>query len=471
MALNCAEIDLILEELSLEGCFVQKIRQPDFESLILDLYRPSKNRFRIGIYLTNGKTRIQPETAQPSASKNGSQRFVQLLRSRIDGARIEQCQQINSDRIVLLKLKRGSTATDLYIRLWTGAANILAVDENGVILDAFFRRPAKQEVSGEPFCLPGKNQNTKTFTPRILEGDGSYGEKIAALYAENGTAASVANESSPKENLCAPLEAQKAHTQRLLQKLQAEVNSEPLTDADKQTADLLLSQPPLPAGVETITVTDFYNGDRPLTVVLDPKLSLHENAQLFYQRHKKKKAAAAARLSRIEELKSEIEQLNEEITRLQLLSDKEALQRLSQKEKQQKKTEKSLPAGFLRFESGEFLILVGRNDKENDVLLRSYVKGNDLWFHTRDLPGGYVFIKAGKKSAIPDETIQDAAQLALWFSKAKQHGSADLYCTHVKHLRRAKNGPLGTVLPFHEKNLFVKEDKARLKRLLCKSFL
>ena len=82
-----------------------------------------------------------------------------------------------------------------------------------------------------------------------------------------------------------------------------------------------------------------------------------------------------------------------------------------------------------------------------------------------------VFIKNGKKETVPQEVLLDAAQLAKWFSKAKNHAAADLYCTQVKYLRRAKNGPIGTVLPFHEKNIFVKEDRERLKRLLGKNLL
>src|SRR5262249_50093314 len=47
----------------------------------------------------------------------------------------------------------------------------------------------------------------------------------------------------------------------------------------------------------------------------------------------------------------------------------------------------------LEFVSGPFTLWVGRNAKENDELLRRYVRGNDLWLHTRDVPGGYVFVR------------------------------------------------------------------------------
>lgn len=470
MALNCAEIDLILSELSPKGCFIQKIRQPDFESLLLDLYRPGKDRFRIGIYLGNGKTRIQPETGPLPPPKTGLQRFAQLLRSRTDGARIDECVQIGHNRIIRFKLTRGSVITELYIRLWTGSANIFAVDENGIIIDAFFRRPGKNEVSGAPLILPEENKNTDRFVPRTLEGSGSFGEKIALLYADNGTEALSPCENNPYETLAAPLLAREAQIERLLKKFTAESESAESGEKEKMTADLLLSVPPLPPGSESVTVENFYDERRPLTIPLNPKLSLRENAEALYKQYRKKKAAAAILLSRIEELKTELARIKDQIIRLQGSDREETAQLLIRKQKQQTKNGKSLPSGFLRFESGNFVILVGRNGRENDTLLRSYVKGNDLWFHTRDVPGGYVFVKMGKKENIPEETFRDAAQLALWFSKAKHHGNADLYCTHVKYLRRVKDGPAGLVLPFHEKNIFVKEDKERLKRLLGKDF-
>lgn len=469
MSLNCAEIDLILSELSPKGCFIQKIRQPDFESLLLDLYRPGANRFRIGIYLGNGKTRIQPETGPLPPSETGLQRFAQLLRSRIDGARIDECVQIGHNRIIRIRLIRGSVTTELYIRLWTGSANIFAVDENGIIIDAFFRRPGKNEVSGAPLILPEENKNSKCFVPRILEGPGSFGEKTAAFYAGNETSVRSLPEKDPYEILSAPLLAEKAQIERLIKKLQSESDED--GSSEKISADLLLSVPSCPPGSDSVTVGNFYDEGRPLTIPLDPRLSLRENAEILYKRYRKKKAAMTVRHNRIEELNSELNRIENQITRLQNLNPEEAKQILCQKQKKQIKYGKSVPSGFLRFESGDYIILVGRNDRENDTLLRSYVKGNDLWFHTRDVPGGYVFIKTGKKDNVPEDTFLDAAQLALWFSKAKSHGSADLYCTHVKHLRRAKDGPIGKVLPFHEKNIFVREDKTRLKRLLGKEFL
>ncbi len=59
----------------------------------------------------------------------------------------------------------------------------------------------------------------------------------------------------------------------------------------------------------------------------------------------------------------------------------------------------------------------------------------------------------------------DAGNLAVYYSKARKNGKADLYYTQVKYLRRAKNGPKGRVLPTQEKNLSIVLDQKRLARL------
>ncbi len=67
---------------------------------------------------------------------------------------------------------------------------------------------------------------------------------------------------------------------------------------------------------------------------------------------------------------------------------------------------------------------------------------------------------------IPLETLLDAGNLAVHFSKGKNAARADIYYTQVKYLRRAKDGPTGLVLPTQEKNLSITKDEKRLKKIL-----
>ena len=118
MSLNWKEIDQILSELSLTESHIQKIRQPDYHTLIFDIYSPG-NRFRLLISMNQGKTRLHRIVKTPS-SEIPLQRFAQFLRSRIKGGRIILVRQLGSDRIVQMKILRAGEVTILWIRLWAG---------------------------------------------------------------------------------------------------------------------------------------------------------------------------------------------------------------------------------------------------------------------------------------------------------------------------------------------------------------
>jgi predicted ribosome quality control (RQC) complex YloA/Tae2 family protein len=119
----------------------------------------------------------------------------------------------------------------------------------------------------------------------------------------------------------------------------------------------------------------------------------------------------------------------------------------------------------LVFWSGPFKCLVGRTGAENDELLRRWVRGSDWWFHARDWPGAYVFVKTPQGKSLPLETMLDAGNLAVHFSRGKASAGGEVYYTQVKYLRRAKGARKGTVLPTQEKNLSIRLEPARIERL------
>jgi predicted ribosome quality control (RQC) complex YloA/Tae2 family protein len=76
-----------------------------------------------------------------------------------------------------------------------------------------------------------------------------------------------------------------------------------------------------------------------------------------------------------------------------------------------------------------------------------------------------VFIKQRSGKTVPLEILLDAGNLAVFYSKGRNNGEGDLFYTHVKYLRRAKNGPKGLVIPTQEKNLHIKLEDTRLRAL------
>ncbi|MDZ7795161.1 MAG: NFACT family protein [Spirochaetia bacterium] len=476
MSLNWREIDLILEELHLENSSIQKIRQPDFKTLVLDLYAPG-NRQSLFISLAQGKTRLHRLT-RSFKNQVPLQRFAQFLRSRIKGGKIRIAEQIGGERIVRLEISRGGETTLLYIRLWGGAANIIATDSSNIILDAFYRRPKRHEISGEYFnpqelIATAKAKTTgdtppKKFIPRENPTSMSFNQFIEQEYFNREIEQELGSLRERAETLH---EKQIANIDSKLAELQRKSYDNEELEGLKQTGDLIMANLHLiQPGSKWVRLDDFYHENAPTEIELDPTLSPQQNGEAYYNKYRKAKRQREHLTEELANLKQSKRQLQQQAKQIDAIEGpEEQLQALKEfiSQYSPKKGEKTgTAAPGLRFQSGQFTILVGRTAKENDALLRHYVRGNDYWLHTRDYPGGYVFIKYISGKSVPLETLLDAGNLALHYSKGRTGGKAELYYTQVKYLRRAKEGPQGLVIPTQEKNISIELDEERIQRLL-----
>lgn len=470
MSLNWKEIDLILQELKLVNTHIQKIRQPDFNSLVFDLYRP-KEKFILFIGLKQGETRIH--SLSGTVRKNQVlQRFAQFLRSRITGGRIIEASQLDQERIVKISVLRGGENTILWVRLWGGAANIIATNSEGEILDAFYRRPKKREVSGG-FFYPqaadfSRSEKTKIFEIRDLSGEESFNKKVELFYSESRGKEGIA---FLREKAVELLKKREQYFQITEDKLEKTLSEYKDFDSFRQYGDILISNiGKVKSGELWFTSKNLFKEDTTISIQIDPLLTPIENAKKYYHKYKKAKSGMEYVQKEIAILKSEQRLLQDKFKLIQATADQAELNRIIKSFSEDreptkiKNNEKKRPG--LLFKSGPYLILIGRTAKENDELLRKHVRGNDLWLHTRDFPGGYVFIKHIQGKTIPLDTLLDAGNLALYYSKAgRASGKGELYFTKVKYLRRVKEGEKGLVLPTNEKNLSVVLDLDRIKKI------
>ena len=154
MSLNCKEIDIVLSELDAQGAFIQDIVQPGYDSIALYLYKTSYNRAKcLYICLAPNECRLH-ETMRAIPKNKTPLRFMEFLKSHIKGSRITFCVQVGFERIIKLTLTHADENFIMYIRLWSGAANIVLCTESNIILDTMYRRPAKGEIAGGTFALP-----------------------------------------------------------------------------------------------------------------------------------------------------------------------------------------------------------------------------------------------------------------------------------------------------------------------------
>jgi len=468
MSLNWREINLILEELSLPGSRVQKVEQPDFHTLILTLYDPKSGRRRLLASVEHGACRIHLLSATAAEKKvEKLQRFAQLLRSRLIGGRISSADQLWRERIVRLTIEGAGGLTNLYIRLWSGAGNIIAADEQKTVLDTLFRRPRKGEISGKSwdFTPPSDSKGDRqAFSIRPRTPGLTFNEQIEQEYRNRHQEQQL---EKLREQALGFLDTKVSRLQNRISRLEQRLTQTGEYEQLRRAADLLSANAHLIQPKSSWIEVYDYAGEQTLTLALNPSLTPGEQIEHYYSAYRKAKGAT-------ENLAGEIRQDQEELKRTLALirrisGEQEDSGRAKLKagggrgERVSRGGGDSLPG--LRFQSGPFTILIGRSADENDRLLRRHVRGSDYWLHTRDFPGGYVFIKAIKGKSIPLETLLDAGNLALFYSKGRSGGKGELYYTQVKYLRRAKDGPKGLVLPTQEKNLSIVLDRKRLDAL------
>ncbi|EFW37432.1 NFACT RNA binding domain-containing protein [Treponema phagedenis] len=462
MSLNSAEINLILKELDIEGSYVQKIVQPSYSALVLFLY---KNRaINLFIGLEGGACRLH-ETAKKIPKFEKPLRFMELLRSKIRGMKITQAEQLHNDRIIKISLSGGDEKLFLYIRLWSGAANIILTDSQQRIIDAFYRRPKRGEVSGALWNEPEPPQTASVFSVREYDSTKSFNQAIEEWYDQKAPKVSREALLEQAENLYgARIDKLRAVIKKLTAKRQTFSQNEQL----KHQGDLLLSNLHLiKPNSDFVELEDYTAPGTVLRIQLNPQKTAKENAAFYYEQYKKAVSGLQALSEDIQAAENRIAGLQAELANIRAEENPRLIEKLLRKQpaatKQKPATQKEKTG--VTFFVDDWTLHVGRTAAENDSLLRHVVKGADLWLHTRDYAGGYVFIKAKKNKTVPLPVLIAAGNLAVFYSKARKAGAADLYYTQVKHLRRAKNAPKGTVLPSNEKNLSVKLDPEILKML------
>lgn len=470
MSLNCNEINLILQELNLTGSFIQDIIQPGYNTLALYTYKEGQAKTVI-ICTAQNSVRIN-ETRRKITKNDKPLRFMEFLKSRIKGARIDFCQQIGLERVILLKLSHAGENFNMYIRLWNNAANVILCDEFDFVLDSMFRRPEKYEMKGETFIPPAVIEEKlegaeERFPIREYNSEGdentypSFNAYIDYWYSEHADNLSREALLVKAEKWYNVTRSKKAVA---LENLEKKVEDFKNCDLLKHQGDLILTYGHLIDGNSRFLECEDYETGSIVRLEIDPKKSAQENAAEYYKNFKKAQSGSEELLHDIEITKKQLEKIDRLYEEILKEPNPVKIEQLLRRDSTPKQQQKKAHPG-LDYTVNGWRIYVGRDANENDELLRHHVRGEDLWLHVRDFPGGYVFVKAQKNKTVPLDILLDAANLAVYYSKARNAGKTDLYYTHVKYLRRAKNGPKGLVLPTQEKNLCITPDKARLSRL------
>jgi len=479
VALTATEIAKVTSELAsaLTGGWIQKIYQPTDRTLVMEVRAQGQtHRFLISCHQESTRLHFTTSAFQNPPTPPP---FCQFLRAHLQGARIDQVEQIQGDRIVQLALTAKEGPCRLVVELTGKTANLLVLDAAGHI-----RRDLNgvKDRVGQLYVFPAHQQRERTAADhaRFSQDNPESPFPLSAAIDAHYHKAEAASVVETVKNLRAGI--LKKSIKKLCRRIEAW--REDLAKAEKyktyaRYGELIKANlGTIRKGQTDVAVVDYFDEELPnLTIPLDQTKTPQGNMDDYFRKHRKHLAAKRKLHPRIEAGQKELETLQRELTSIEQGTwqppDKPSLMvraRILSRAGGGNGRQEQRHGPFRRFTSSDGLaIYVGRNARENDELTFGLAKSDDLWLHARGAPGSHVVVRLEKGTDPPPETVRDAAILALLYSNLKKSGKGDVIYTRRKWVKKAKGQAPGAVIVTQEKSLHVSLEKKRLDALKARS--
>lgn len=223
-------------------------------------------------------------------------------------------------------------------------------------------------------------------------------------------------------------------------------------------------------GMKEIEAENFYDANSgTVKIPLDPTLSPSQNAQRYYKKYNKAKTALTEAAKQIKTSRAELEYLESTLAMVENAHNAADISEIRAElaaegyiekrriEEKRRKKEVSKPLHFVS--SDGFDIYVGRNNTQNDYLTLRFANNSDWWFHTKDIHGSHTVIKLGTNKDVPRSTMLEAAQLAAYYSKARESGQVPVDYTLIKNVKKPNGAKPGMVIYEGYNTMYVKPVK------------
>ncbi|HEY6101220.1 MAG TPA: NFACT family protein [Anaeromyxobacter sp.] len=479
MSLTAEEIDAVVRELApLAGSRVDAVRAHAERALTLELFGRA-GPARILLSAETDVTRVHAASARRQRAGPPSA-FQQLLRRELEGARLAGVEAAPGDRVVELRFETARGGARLVAELTGRHGNVFLVGPDGLIRASAGRNLSDRRklVPGAPWVPPAARE-PRPAPSRFAPIAGEPFPLSAAVERHYDAVEEQRLLAEARRRLREPVRAGIARASRALAKLADEAARVPAAETDRRTADLLKANLRLVRrGMRAVSVTEWTEeGAREVRVALDPALSPQENVERHYRHYRRIVDSAARVAARQAEVRTREAALRALLARVDAAGTGD-LARLEKEARRlgagprpeaapgRRREEAALPYRSFRSLAGT-AILVGRGAADNDALTRKVARGNDLWLHARGVTGAHVVVRLDKGKGPDQETLLDAAHLAVHFSDARGAPQADVAYTRAKHVRKPKGAAPGVVTYSQEKVVLLRVEPPRTERLLA----
>jgi predicted ribosome quality control (RQC) complex YloA/Tae2 family protein len=230
---------------------------------------------------------------------------------------------------------------------------------------------------------------------------------------------------------------------------------------------LLAAAEQVPPRAREVELQDWETGE-PVLVPLDENLSASRNAERYFRKYKKGKVDREAVKKAIGGIDEGITELLEQLEALESIDDpdllsvsaRDVMEWLAPKRTAGGRKQKSAPPPHIRLENGGDLIYIGLNARGNRHVTFKIAAPTDLWFHVHEIPGAHVILRTAGKDQVPaDSSLEIAASLAAWFSRAKNSGKIQVDYTEKKNVRSIPGSAIAHVTYVHPRTILVSPDR------------
>ena len=351
--------------------------------------------------------------------------------------------------------------------LFQGLGRDTAIELENLLTDdrlSKFREFFKQETNP---CLTDKSFSCVPFSTKIEGHFSSLSQLLDVFYKDKAERDRVKQQAS---ELIRRVENELQKNRQKLKKQEKELQATENAEEFRQKGELLTTFLHQVPNDQDQVVLDNYYTNQPITIALDKALTPNQNAQKYFKRYQKLKEAVKYLTDLIEETKATILYLEsvetvlnqaglDEIAEIREELIQTGFIRRRQREKIQKRKK---PEKYLASD-GKTIILVGRNNLQNEELTFKIARKEELWFHAKDIPGSHVVISGNLNPS--DEVKTDAAELAAYYSKGRLSNLVQVDMIEVKKLNKPTGGKPGFVTYTGQKTLRVTPDSEKIESM------
>lgn len=326
----------------------------------------------------------------------------------------------------------------------------------------FFSREYHPSLTEKSFSAVQFSSSHETFQ--------SLGQLLDYYYQEKAEKDRIAQQTS---DLIHRVQSELEKNIKKLAKQQDELLATENAEEFRQKGELLTTYLSIVPNNQDVVVLDNYYTNQTIEISLDRALTPNQNAQRYFKKYQKLKEAVKHLKGIISDTENTITYLESVETSLnhasmedindireELVETGFIKRRAHDKQHKRKKPEQYLAS------DGKTIIMVGRNNLQNDELTFKMARKGELWFHAKDIPGSHVLIRDNLNPS--DEVKTDAAELAAYYSKARLSNLVQVDMIEVKKLNKPSGTKPGFVTYTGQKTLRVTPTQEKIDSLKLK---